>query len=255
LLEQAGEVAPPLLQDDAALREEARRLRGVVETVAGRPYGRLPHVAYRWSFEARLMGHWSQYLTLGFGRSRVVRMTPWETSRQSIPTILAHELSHRFGFDESLTVLRGLEASALLAEQGDPMHRVSVRLELVRLLLGAAMGDALRAGVDGEVDAFLQDRGDHPAMARPRQQWQRVKGRQLPDWALTVYAEIPCASIETAADLGRTESGRLAFPYFALDTFQAVACAIYTAVDALTRRRQQTVPLGATLRLWRSAGD
>jgi hypothetical protein len=253
-LDQAGEAVPPLLDDDAALRQEARRLRSPVEAVVGRPYGRLPHVAYRGRLETRLMGPWSQYLTLGIGLTRFVRMTSWKTSRPAIPTVLAHELSHRFGFDESLTTLRGLEVSARLAEQGDSMHRVSARLELARLLLGAAMGDALRAGASGEIDAFFQAHADRPAMARPRQQWQRVKGRRLPDWSLTVYAEIPCASIEAAEQLGRTESSRLAFPRFPLDSVQALACAVYTAADALTRRRRQTVPLGATLRLWRS-GD
>ena len=253
LLDRVREARPPLLDDDAALREEARRLRSLVEEVAGRRYGRLPHIAYRGRLEGRLMGPWSQYLTLGIGLSRVVRMTPWETSRQAIPTILAHELAHRFGFDESLTTLRGLEVSARLAEKGDPMHGVSARLELSRLLLGAAMGDALRTGASGEIDAFFEARGEHPAMARPRQQWQRVKGRQRPDWSLTVYAEIPCASIEGALDLGRSESSLLAFPQFPLDSLPAVACAIYTAADALTRRRRETVPLGATLRLWRSA--
>ena len=252
-LDQVGEAAPPLLDDDAALRGEARRLRSPVETVAGRPYGRLPHVAYRGRLETRLMGPWSQYLTLGVGLSRVVRMTSWKTSRPAIPTVLAHELSHRFGFDESLTTLRGLEVSARLAEQGDSMHQVSARLELARLLLGAAMGDALRAGAGEEIDAFFEAHADRPAMARPCQQWGRVKGRRLPDWSLTVYAEIPCASIEAAEQLGRSESSRLAFPYFPLDSFQALACAIYTAADALTRRRRQIVPLGATLRLWRSA--
>ena len=253
LLDRVREARPPLLDDNGALREEARRLRSLVEEVAGRSYGRLPHVAYRGRLEGRLMGPWSQYLTLGIGLSRVVRMTPWETSRQAITTILAHELAHRFGFDESLTTLRGLEVSARLAEQGDPMHGVSARLELARLLLGAAMGDALRTGASGEIEAFFEARGDHPAMVRPRQQWRRVKGRQRPDWSLTVYAEIPCASIEGALELGRSESSRLAFPRFPLGSLPAVACAIYTVVDFLTRRRHQVVPLGATLRLWRSA--
>jgi hypothetical protein len=252
-IDQVAETAPPLLDDDAALREEAQRLRPMVEAVAGRPYGRLPHVAYRGRLEARLMGPWSQYLTLGIGFSRLVRMTPWETSRRAIPTILAHELSHRFGFDESLTTLRGLEVSARLAEQGDPRHGVSARLELARMLLGAAMGDALRAGADQEIDAFFEAHADHPSLARPRDQWRRVKGRRLPDWSLTVYGEAPCAAIEGALDLGRSESSRLAFPHFPLDSFQAVACAIYTAADSLARGRQQAVPLGATLRLWRSA--
>jgi hypothetical protein len=253
LLGQAGEKAPPLLDDDAALRGEARRIRSTVEAVAGRSYGRLPHVSYRGRLETRLMGPWSQYLTLGIGPSRVVRMTSWKTSRPAIPTVLAHELSHRFGFDESLTTLRGLEVSARLAERGDPMHEVSVRLELSRMLLGAAMGDALRAGAGGEIDAFFETHGDRPAMARPREQWRRVKGRKLPDWSLTVYAEIPCASIEAARQLGRSASSLLAFPYFPLDSLPALACAIYTAADELTRRRRQTVPLGATLRLWCSA--
>ena len=133
------------------------------------------------------------------------------------------------------------------------MHQVSARLELARLLLGAAMGDALRAGASGEIDAFFQARADQPAIARPRQQWGRVKGRKLPDWSLTVYSEIPCASIEAARQLGRSVSGHLAFPHFPIDSLQALACAIYTAADSLTRRRRQTVPLGATLRLWISA--
>jgi hypothetical protein len=253
LLAQVGEATPPLLDDNAALRAEARRLRSPVQAVAGRSYGRLPHVAYRRGLEARLMGPWSQYLTLGIGLSRAVRMTSWKASRPAIPTVLAHELAHRFGFDESLTTLRGLEVSARLAEQGDPMHEVSARLELARLLLGAAMGDALRAGAGGEIDAFFEARADQPAVARPRQQWRRVKGRRLPDWSLTVYAEIPCASIEAARQLGRSASSYLAFPSFPLDSFQALACAIYTAADSLTRRRRQTVPLGATLRLWSSA--
>jgi hypothetical protein len=253
LLDQVGEAAPPLLDDSAALRREAQRLRSPVEAVAGRSYGRLPHVAYRGQLEARLAGPWSQYLTLGIGLSRMVRMTPLETSRWAIPTVLAHELCHRFGFDESLTTLRGLEVSARLAEQGDPMHQVSARLELARVLLGAAMGDALRAGAGGEIDAFFEARGERPSIARPRQQWRAVKGRRLPDWSLTVYAEVPCASIEDARQLGRSESSRLAFPHFSLDSFQALACAIYTAADSLTRRRRETVPLGATLRLWASA--
>ena len=109
LFGQVADAAPPLLDDDAALRAEAQRLRSMLEAVAGRSYGRLPHVAYRGRIGARLMGPWSQYLTLGIGLSRIVRMTPWETSRRAIPTILAHELSHRFGFDESITTLRGLE--------------------------------------------------------------------------------------------------------------------------------------------------
>jgi hypothetical protein len=253
LLDRVRGARPPLLHDDAALREEARRLRPLLEEVAGRSYGRLPRIAYRGKLETRLAGPWSQYLTLGIALSRVVRMTPWDKSRQAIPTILAHELAHRFGFDESLTTLRGLEVSARLAEQGDPMHEVSARLELARLLLGAAMGDALRTGASGEIEAFFEARGEHPAMARPRHQWQRVKGRRRPDWSLTVYAEIPCASIEGALDLGRSESSRLAFPRFPLDSVSAVVCAIYTAADALTRRRRETVPMGATLRLWRSA--
>jgi hypothetical protein len=253
LLDRVRDANPPLLDDGAALREEARRLRPLVEEVAGRSYGRLPHISYRGKLEGRVMGPWSQYFSLGVPFSRVVRMTPWEKSRQVIPTILAHELAHRFGSDESLTTLRGLEVSARLAEQGDSMHQVSARLELARLLIGAAMSDALRTGASGEIEAFFAARGEHPAMARPRDQWRRVKRRRRPDWTVTVYAEIPCACIESALALGRSESSRLAFPRFPLDSVSAVVCAIYTAVDGLTRRRRETVPLGATLRLWRSA--
>jgi hypothetical protein len=252
-LAQVAEAAPPLLDDNGALREEARRLRPTLEAVAGRPYGRLPHIAYRGRLGARLMGPWSQYLTLGVGPGRFVRMTTWQSSRRAIPTILAHELAHRYGFDESLTTLRGLEVSARLAEQGDPMHGVSARLELARLLLGAAMGDALRAGAAAEIDAFLEERADRPVLARARRQWRRAKGRERPDWALTVYAEIPCACIENALELGRTGAGRIAFPRFPIDSFRALACLTYTAADSLTRRRHQAVPLGTTLRLWRTA--
>jgi hypothetical protein len=253
LLDQVTATTPPLLEDGPALREEARRLRPLVEAVAGRRYGRLPHVAYRGPLETRVTGPWSQYLTLGSGFTRFVRMTPWETSRPAIPTILAHELSHRFGFDESLTTLRGLEVSARLAEQGDPMHRVSSRLELARLLLGAAMGDAIRTGGHQAIDRFFQAHADVSSVARPSQQWIRVRKRKRPDWSLMVYAEMPCAALETALALGRSRSGDLPFPFFPLDSFQAVACAVYTAVDALTGRRRQAVPLGATLRLWQSA--
>jgi len=253
LLDGAARATPPTLQDSPALREEARRLRSLVEVVAGRRYGRLPHVAYRGRLETRIAGPWSQYLTLGLGVTRFVRMTPWQTSRLAIPTILAHELSHRFGFDESVTTLRGLEVSARLAEQGDAMHQVSSRLELARLLMGAAMGDAIRTGAHQEIDRFFEARADAPPLARPRQQWIRAQGRTRPDWALMVYAEMPCAALETALALDRSRSAELPFPYFPLDSFQAVACVIYTAVDALTGRRRETVPLGATLRLWHSA--
>jgi len=252
-------IPAPRLGDDAALCREAERLRPVLEAVAGRPYGRLPRIAYRRGLEARLAGPWSQYLTLGIPGTRVVRMTAWESSRSAIPTILAHELAHRYAFDESVTTLRGLETSARLAETGDALHGRAARLELGRLALGAAMAAAVRSGAAGAVDAWLAAAGDEPALARARAHWARARavlgsGRRRPDAVATVYAELPCAALLEAEAQGGCSARPIAFPRFPLDSGQAVFAAAYTAVDALTGRRRAAVPLAATLRLWAAAG-
>lgn len=244
---------PPLLGDDAALRTEALRLVPCVEDVAGRPYGRLPRIGYRRGLEARFAGPWSQYLTLGLGVTRVVRMTSWESSRPAIPAILAHELAHRYGFDESVTTLRGLEVSAREAERGDERHEVAARWEIARLLVGGAMHEALRTEQIAVLDALLRE-GPGAAFARSARQWERLRaGRpQRPDWALTVYAALPLAAIERADACGASRSEPIPFPQFARDGAQAWMCVAYTAADALSGRRREAVPLGALLRLWRT---
>lgn len=245
---------PTLLADDAALRREALRLLPCVEDVAGRPYGRLPHIGYRRGIEARFAGPWSQYLTLGLGVTRVVRMTSWESSRPAIPAILAHELAHRYGFDESVTTLRGLEVSAREAERGDERHEVAARWELARLLVGGAMHEALRTAQATVLDDLLRtDPG--AALLRSARQWDLLRARspQRPDWALTVYAALPLAAIEQADACDASRSAPVPFPSFARDGAQAWMCAAYTSADAISGRRRQTVPLGALLRLWRSS--
>ena len=64
---------------------------------------------------------------------------------------------------------------------------------------------------------------------------------------------VKCGKTDCGVQRYRCQHQRYAAGSFLLDSLPAVACAIYTAADALTRRRHQTVPLGATLRLWRSA--
>lgn len=256
LLARCGALRAPLLDDDEALRREAARLRPRVEALVGRPYGRLPRVRYRRGLGARIAGPWSQYLTLGFGASRRVRMTPVASSRPSIPTVLAHELAHRYAFDESLTTLRGLEVSARLAEEGDALHALSAPRELARLLVGAAMADALAADCRDEIERFLAERPDDPALARSRAHWARLAraGRTRQDWATLVYAAAPGAALAAAQTGGRREAGPIPHPRFAIDSLPAAAVALYTAADAIAGRRRATVPVEALLRLWRSAG-
>lgn len=221
--------------------------------MAGRPYGRLPHIGFRRGLEARVAGPWSQYLTLGVGRSRIVRMTPLASSRPALPTILAHELAHRYGFDESVTTLRGLEVSARLAEAGDPAHAVAARLELARALLGAAMRDAVAEPDDAAaVDDLLAEPAFAAALARGRAHWHAVRARGARrNWAAIVYAALPTEAIERAAMAGAQVSAPIPLPRFALDSTQAWLCAGLTRLDAV--RRRETVPLGATLRLYREA--
>lgn len=256
LFERAAALSAPGLDDDTALRREAARLRPRVEALVGRPYGRLPGVRYRRGLGARIAGPWSQYLTFGAPWTRRVRMTPLAVSRPSIPTVLAHELAHRYGFDESLTTLRGLEVSARLAEEGDALHALSAPRELARLLFGAAMADALRAGAPDAIERFLAEREGEPALARSRIAWARLARRPgRVDCVTQVYAAAPCEALEAAAAAGRAEAGPIPFPRFPLDSLQALAVTLYTAADALAGRRRGTVPVAATLRLWRSAED
>jgi hypothetical protein len=252
----AGEaIAAPILDDDAALRAEAERLRSELEALVGRPYGLLPRIRYRHGLEARLAGPWSQYLTLGIGATRNVRMTSWEVSRPAIPTILAHELAHRYSFDESVTTLRGLEVSARLGERGDALHARSARLELARLALGAAMAEVLRGGPAAAVEAFLEAHGSRPALARAGAHWAAIRRRPAagrgPDCVTLVYADVPCRALEAACAAGRRDSAPLPFPRFPVDSAQAALVLGYTAVDALLGRRTARVPLEATQRLWR----
>jgi hypothetical protein len=261
LLERAAAVAAPALEDDAALRAEATRLRPRVEALVGRDYGALPRVRFRRGLGARLGGPWSQYLTLGHPRTRLVVMTVLPGSRGALPTILAHELAHRFSFDESLTTLRGLEVSARMAEEGDPMHAHAAPRELARLALGAAMADALEAGpeVAAEVDAFLGERSRDPALGRTRAQWARLVGRlergRGVDCVTRVYSAIPCSGLEQAQRSGLPEAGPLPHPRFPLDSAQALAVAVYTGLDALGGRRRARTSIEATARLWEAAGQ
>jgi hypothetical protein len=256
LLDRAAALRGPTLDDDDALRREAARLQPRVEALVGRRYGRLPRVRYRRGLGARIAGPWSQYLTLGHGATRRILMTPLASSRPAIPTVLAHELAHRYAFDESLTTLRGLEVSARLAEEGDPLHAPSAPRELARLLLGAAMAEAVasRGGAD-EIARLLAERAADPALARTRAQWARLErhARRV-DWVTCVYAAAPCAALEAAGAAGCAEAGPIPHPRFPIDSLQAAAVALYTAADALTGRRRASAPVEATLRLLRSAG-
>jgi hypothetical protein len=256
-LRDAATRIAPALEDDSALRREAARLRPRLEDLVGRRYGRLPRIGYRRGLEARLAGPWSQYLTLGFGPTRVVRITSWETSRPAIPTLLAHELAHRFAFDESVTTLRGLEVSARLAEEGDALHAPSARLELARLAAGAALVRAWRSGELAPIDAFLERIADTAVGRRLGTRWARLRPRAVagraPDWALVVYADLPGAALEAARVCGSARAEQLPFPRFALRGPQAIFAWLYTLADAATGRRRAAVPLDATLRLWNSA--
>ncbi len=259
LLRAAESIEAPILGDALALGREAERLRPELETLVGQPYGRLPRIGYRRGIEARLAGPWSQYLTLGFGPTRVVRMTSLATSRSAIPTILAHELAHRYSFDESVTTLRGLEVSARFAEAGDLLHGRSVRGELARLALGAAMAEALRGGTPGPIDAFFRTQKEGALLARSAAHWRSVRvrasDRRGPDCVTLLYAELPHRALEGAMATGEPLSRPLPFPRFPIDSGQAAFAAAYTTIDALLGRRRARVPLGSTLRLWMEAGE
>jgi hypothetical protein len=259
LLHVAASIEAPVLGDGPALRREAERLRPELEALVGRAYGRLPRIGYRCGLEARLAGPWSQYLTLGFGPTRLVRMTSLPTSRSSIPTILAHELAHRYSFDESVTTLRGLELSARLAEGGDPLHGRSVRAELARLALGAAMAEALRGGTPEPIDAFFRAEKNNDLLVRSAAHWGNVRLRASqgrgPDCVTLLYAEAPAHALEGAIARGEPLSRPIPFPRFPIDSGQAAFAAAYTTVDALLGRREARVPLQSTIRLWREAEE
>lgn len=246
--------APPLLDDDDALRREAERLRPVVEEVAGRPYGRPPRVGYRHGLEARILGDLSTYHPLGF--ARVVRLGRLRDRRRIVPTLLAHELAHRYSFDESITTLRGLEASARRAEAGDPGHAVSVRVSLARLALVSACALAADQGLEGEVERFLVDAS--PVLRAPlRAAWsaeqrRATRGHRVDGLAL-VYSILPTEALEGAAADGRTWAERLPFPRMTLRSARAVGTLGATALDAAMGRRRTRIPLDAVCRLWSEA--
>ena len=254
LLDQAGGVRAAPLLDATSLRREAAVIRPVLEELAGRPYGRLPVLAFRGRREARLAGPWSQYLTLGLGATRMVRMAPARLLGLAVPTVLAHELAHRYAFDETVTTLRGLEASARLGAAGDARHAVAARLELARALLAAAMGEARAAGAPRAVDAFFAVRAEDGRLARVRAQWARLRGHGPAPWSAVVYALGPVGALEDAAAVDAARTGPLPFPRFPIDSLQAAACWAYTGVDALTARRRAPVPVSATRALLAGAG-
>lgn len=256
LLSRGERYQPPTLDDDDALRREAARLRPRVEALVGRPYGRLPHVRYRHGLGARVAGPWSQYLTLGHPATRRVRMTPRPESRRAIPTILAHELAHRYSFDESLTTLRGLEVSARLALDDDPLHAHAAPRELARVLLGAALVEAVTGGCGDEVERFLAARPQDAALARTRAHWQRLQARRperAADCVAQVYSVLPAQALDAARTADDARAGPLPHPRFPLDSAQALAVLAYTGLDALAGRRRDRVDVSATLRLLEEA--
>lgn len=256
LLARAASHTPPTLDDDDDLRREAARLRPRVEALVGRPYGRLPHVRYRRGLGARVAGSWSQYLTLGHPATRRVRMTPRPESRRAIPTILAHELAHRYSFDESLTTLRGLEVSARLALEDDPLHVCAAPRELARILLGAAQAEALASGCADEVERFLAGRPDDAALARTRAQWARLRARgpeRSADCVAQVYSVLPARALEEARLAEDARAGPVPYPRFPVDSAQALAVLAYTGLDALAGRRSDRVRVSATLSLLEEA--
>jgi hypothetical protein len=242
--------APALLDDDAALRSEAERLRPVVEQVSGRPYGRPARVGYRRGLEARIFGDLSTYHPLGV--ARVVRLGRLEGRRWVVPTLLAHELAHRYSFDESITTLRGLEASARRAEAGDLGHAVSVRVSLARLVLVSACVLAADEGHDEAVERFIEAT---PALRKPlAETWtaeqRRVRsGRQVDGLAL-VYSILPTQALEQAAEAGRACAEPLPFPRMRLRSARAVGTLGATALDAVMGRRRTRIPLDAVCRIW-----
>jgi hypothetical protein len=256
LLARAARDDPPTLDDDDALRREAARLRPRVEALVGRPYGRLPDVRYRRGLGARIAGPWSQYLTLGHPATRRVRMTPRDESRRAIPTILAHELAHRYSFDESLTTLRGLEVSARLALDGDPLHAAAAPRELARVLLGAALVEAVAGDCADEVERFLASRPGDPALARTRSHWERLQARRperAADCVAQVYSVLPARALDAARVADDSRAGPVPHPRFPLDSAQALAVLAYTGLDALAGRRRDRVAVSATLRLLEEA--
>lgn len=259
LLRDGAALDAPALDDDAALRREALRLRPRLEELVGRRYGALPHIGYRSGLEARVAGPWSQYLTLGLGPTRIVRMTSWPSSRPVIPTILAHELAHRFAFDESVTTLRGIEVSARLAEEGDAMHARAVRLELGRVALGAALAAACRGDATRPVEAFLERMAGAAGTERLGALWQRTRraaaAGQGPDCTLVLYAEMPAGALEAARACGTRHAAPMPFPRIPVRGAQSLFLALTARADAWTGRRRVCVPLDATLRLWEAAGD
>lgn len=257
LLTDGESRSAPLLADAAALRREAKRLRPRLEELVGRRYGRLPRIGIRRGLEACFAGPWSQYLTLGLGPTRCVRITSREAARPVLPTILAHELAHRFAFDESVTTLRAIELSARLGEEGDAMHARAVRLQLGQLALGAALAAASRSGEVEALERFLAGR----ARGRPAEPVRDVlatvrraaaAGRG-PGCVGVLYAEMPAAALDAAHASGARSAGPLPHPRFPIRSLASLFFAATAAADALSGRRQATLPVEAALRLWQAA--
>jgi hypothetical protein len=245
--------APPLLEDDAALQREAEALRPFVEAVAGRPYRRPAHVAYRRGLEARIFGDLSTYHPLGL--ARVVRLGRLEGRRFIVPTLLAHELAHRYSFDESITTLRGLEASARRAEAGDAGHAVSVRISLARLAFVSACSLAADAGLDEDVESFLEAT---PVLRTPLgEAWAaeraRARGGRRVDGLALVYSILPTEALERAVADGRDCAEHLPFPGMTLRSARSVGTLGATVLDAAMGRRRTRIPLDAVCRLWSDA--
>jgi len=257
LLRDGATRAAPELADDAALRREAARLAPRLEELVGRRYGRLPRIGYRRGLEARLAGPWSQYLTLGLGPTRIVRIASGPGARPVIPTILAHELAHRFAFDESVTTLRGIELSARLAEEGDALHARSVRLELGRLALGAALAATCRGAAPRPVEAFLERMTGAPGTERLAAGWEGMRraaaAGQGPGCTLLLYAERPAGALEAARACGARHAAPMPLPRIPVRGAQSLFLALTARADAWTGRRDVSVPLDATLRLWEAA--
>ena len=243
--------SPPFLYDDAALRREAELLRPVLEAVSGRPYGRPARVGYRRGFEARIFGDLSTYHPLGV--ARVVRLGRLEGRRWVVPTLLAHELAHRYSFDETITTLRGLEASARRAEAGDLGHAVSVRVSLARLALVSACVLAADQGRDEALERFI---AATPTLREPlaatwtAERRRARRGRRVDGLAL-VYSVLPTQALERAAAGERECTEPLPFPRMTLRSARACGTLGATALDAAMGRRRARIPLEATCRIWK----
>jgi hypothetical protein len=182
----------------------------------------------------------------------VVRLGRLNGRRWIVPTLLAHELAHRYSFDESITTLRGLEASARRAEAGDLGHAVSVRVSLARLALVSACVLAADQGHDEAVERFIETT---PALREPlAETWtaerrRARRGRRVDGLAL-VYSILPTQALERAAERGHASAEPQPFPRMTLRSARAVGTLGATALDAIMGRRRTRIPLDAVCRIW-----